>query len=62
LTHTQVILFCFNVDCCFLREISSFQVANHKKLLKYKVKPVYNDHPWDPEKVAIVQGLVQNTR
>ncbi len=32
------------------------------------VKPVHNGHPWDPEKVAVVQrvavvqGLVQNSR
>ncbi len=32
------------------------------------VKPVYNGHPWDPEKVtviqkvAVVQRFVQNTR
>jgi hypothetical protein len=30
------------------------------------IKPVYNSHPWDPQKVAVVQrvavvqGLVQN--
>ena len=34
----------------------------------YTVKPVHNGHPWDPEKVAVVQrvaavqGLVQNSR
>ncbi len=34
----------------------------------YTVKPVYNGHPWDPKKVAVVQrvaavqGLVQNSR
>jgi hypothetical protein len=33
----------------------------------FTVKPVYNGHPWDPEKVtvvqrvAVVQRLVQNT-
>jgi hypothetical protein len=36
--------------------------------IKSTVKPVYNGHPWDPEKVtvvqrvAVVQRLVQNTR
>ena len=35
--------------------------------IKSTVKPVYNGHPWDPEKVtvvqrvAVVQRLVQNT-
>jgi hypothetical protein len=37
-------------------------------LLQGTVKPVHNGHPWDPEKVAVVQrvapvqGLVQNSR
>jgi hypothetical protein len=26
-------------------------------LIKNTVKPVYNGHPWDPKKVAIVQRV-----
>jgi hypothetical protein len=24
----------------------------------FSVKPVYNEHPWDPQKVAVVQSVV----
>ncbi len=36
--------------------------------MKHTVKPVHNGHPWDPKKVTVVQrvaavqGLVQNSR
>jgi hypothetical protein len=35
---------------------------NQRKNYTGTVKPVHNGHPWDPEKVAAVQGLVQNSR
>jgi hypothetical protein len=40
----------------------------HTHIFVYTVKPAYNGHPWDPKKVAVVQrvaavqGLVQNSR
>jgi hypothetical protein len=49
---------------------SSFYLWNRKKRtfleslnehLKYTVKPVYNGHPWDPKKVAVVQSWPVST-
>ena len=39
----------------FIQEIECKQFRN-------SVKPVFNGHPWDPKKVAVVQDLVQNSR
>ena len=30
---------------------------NKKQHSSYTIKPVHNSHPWDPEKVAVVQRL-----
>ena len=35
-------------------KLGHFQTKNFNMFLS-TVKPVYNDHPWDPEKVVVVQ-------
>ncbi len=45
-----------------------FKCLGREKIMLTTVKPVYNGHPWDHQKVAVVQRmavvqrLVQNTR
>jgi hypothetical protein len=47
--------------------LHTLDFIKHLFYSEYTVKPVYNGHPWDPEKVtvvqrvAVVQRLVQNT-
>jgi hypothetical protein len=52
--------------CSFIKWPGLF--AEHVYSFCNAVKPVHNSHPWDPQKVAVVQrvaagqGLVQNSR
>ncbi len=60
----------FSKHMPWLNEIVKWFLLVNKRIQLFitTVKPVYNGHPWDPEKVTVVQRvvvvqrLVQNTR
>ena len=47
----------FNQAKIIANPTSSITVTSFIKAFGYTVKPVYNDYPWDPKIVAVVDRL-----